>query len=71
MNTAAEVRAKLVEALGLDLVGPRPAHRFAGGLLPENPNRWHYLTGYLVPQLTPAQGEMGSRPQRAWFRQIA
>ncbi|HVZ65034.1 MAG TPA: DISARM system helicase DrmA [Opitutaceae bacterium] len=50
--TSSETRAKLVEALRLDLVGPWPGHAFAGELLPENPNRW-YLTGYLVPETAP------------------
>ncbi len=47
--TSADARAKLVEALQLDVVGPWPGHAFAHELLPENPNRW-YLTGYLVPE---------------------
>lgn len=51
---AAEVRAKLVEALRLDLVGPWPGHVFASELLPETPTRW-YLTGYLVPEAAPIQ----------------
>src|SRR5437762_12929686 len=47
-----EIRAKLVDALKLDLVGPWPGHAFANELLPENPTRW-YLTGYLVPEDAP------------------
>src|SRR5688572_30756887 len=54
MNTAAEVRAKLVDALKLDLVGPWPGHAFESELLPESPTRW-YLTGYLVPETAPVQ----------------
>jgi len=54
MNTAAEVRAKLVEAVKLDLVGPWPGHPFERELLPESPTRW-YLTGYLVPETAPLQ----------------
>jgi hypothetical protein len=46
LMTSPEARAKLVEALQLDLVGPWPEHPFARELLPENPTRW-YLTGYL------------------------
>ena len=45
---APEIRAKLVEALRLDLVGPDNDHPFAKELLPDVPQRW-YLTGYLVP----------------------
>jgi hypothetical protein len=52
--TSAEVRANLVDALKLDLVGPWPGHPFSSELLPENPNRW-YLTGYLVPDTAPVQ----------------
>lgn len=51
---SAEVRAKLVEALKLDLVGPWPGHPFASELLPETPTRW-YLTGYLVPEAAPVE----------------
>ena len=53
-TTSAEVRAKLVDALKLDLVGPWPGHAFANELLAENPTRW-YLTGYLVPEAAPIQ----------------
>lgn len=42
------VRAELIEALRLDLVGPDNKHAFAHELLPEAPSRW-YLTGFLVP----------------------
>ncbi|MEW6688426.1 MAG: DISARM system helicase DrmA [Pseudomonadota bacterium] len=48
------VRAELVEALRLDLVGPDNTHRFAKELLREPPSRW-YLTGYLVPADAPAE----------------
>src|ERR1022692_2193890 len=47
MNSA-EVRSKLVEALELDLVGPRPGLGDANEILPQSPSRW-YLTGFLVP----------------------
>ena len=53
-TTSAAVRAKLVDALKLDLVGPWPGHAFSNELLPENPTRW-YLTGYLVPETAPVQ----------------
>ncbi len=52
--TSTEARAKLVEALHLDLVGPWPGHEFERELLPENPTRW-YLTGYLVPECAPVE----------------
>src|SRR5437773_7943723 len=50
-----DVRAQLVEALRLDLVGPGevlgPTNRVLGGLdevLPQRPSTW-YLAGFLVP----------------------
>lgn len=46
------IRAELVEALRLDVVGPNNDHAFANELLPEPPSRW-YLTGYLVPKDAP------------------
>ena len=52
--TSPEARAKLVETLRLDLVGPWPGHAFEHELLPENPTRW-YLTGYLVPEAAPVE----------------
>lgn len=52
--TSPEARAKLIEALTLDLVGPWPGHAFAHELLPEPPNRW-YLTGYIVPEEAPLE----------------
>ena len=48
------VRAGLVEALRLDLVGPDNDHIFAHELLPESPTRW-YLTGFLVPRHAPEE----------------
>lgn len=46
--TATEVRARLVETLRIDLVGPTNDHAFARELLPQSPSVW-YLTGFLVP----------------------
>lgn len=47
--TSAHVRARLVEALRLDLIGPAPEDSgYAEEILPESPSRW-YLTGFLVP----------------------
>jgi len=52
--TSEQIRARLVEALRLDLVGPTNDHAFASELLPESPRRW-YLTGYLVPTTLPSE----------------
>jgi hypothetical protein len=60
--TSPEARAKLVEALTLDVVGPWPGHAFAHELLPENPNRW-YLTGYLVPEEAPLEHKSDAESQ--------
>src|SRR4051794_33704062 len=43
-----EVRAKLVEALQLDLVGPENGSDLEAEILNQAPSRW-YLTGFLVP----------------------
>jgi hypothetical protein len=50
--TSADIRAELVEALRLDLVGPDNDHAFAHELLLESPRRW-YLSGFLVPRPAP------------------
>ncbi len=52
--TSLDVRARLVEALKLDLVGPWAGHELAEERLPEwpRPSNW-YLTGFLVPSSTP------------------
>ena len=50
--TSEYIRAEIVQALRLDLVGPDNNHAFAHELLPEAPSRW-YLTGYLVPRSAP------------------
>jgi hypothetical protein len=47
-KTSAQARAKLVEALELDLIGPSNGHPFERELLPRSPRTW-YLTGVLVP----------------------
>lgn len=54
MVTPVEVRAELVNALRLDLVGPGDGHPFAAELLPEAPTRW-YLTGFLAPVDAPLE----------------
>lgn len=47
--TSVQVRADLVRALYLDLVGPAPEDReLAEEILPQAPSRW-YLTGFLTP----------------------
>src|ERR1700720_1842205 len=50
--TSVEVREGLVDALGLDLVGPEPGSKYETETLPMPPSRW-YLTGYLVPFMAP------------------
>ena len=49
-----EVRARLVEALKLDLVGPWEGHELAAEQLPgrERPSNW-YVAGFLIPTGTP------------------
>jgi hypothetical protein len=54
MTTSTQIRAKIIETLQLDLVGPRNEHAFAHELLPYSPRRW-YLTGYLVPASAPRE----------------
>ncbi len=51
-----EVRARLVEALKLDLVGPWNRHALAEERLPGwvRPSNW-YLTGFLIPSGTPPE----------------
>lgn len=49
-----QVRAELITALRLDLIGPDNDHAFAHELLPESPTRW-YLTGFLVPRHAPEE----------------
>jgi hypothetical protein len=51
-----EVRATLVEALKLDLVGPWAGHALAEERLPGRvrPSNW-YLTGFLIPSGTPPE----------------
>ena len=49
-----EVRERLVEALNLDLIGPRAGHDLASERLPGwvRPSNW-YLTGFLIPAGAP------------------
>ena len=47
MTTSADIRAKLIETLQLDLVGPGPGHALEAEQLSEPPSRW-YLTGSFV-----------------------
>ena len=57
-NTSLQVRARLAEALNLDLIGPWAQHELAEERLPGwvRPSNW-YLTGFLVPSGTqPEQG---------------
>ncbi len=56
MMTSAEVRQRLIEALGLDLVGPGSGHPLATERLRrrERPSNW-YLTGFLIPSGMPPE----------------
>ena len=60
-TNSAEIRARLVGALNLDLVGPWAGHAYAKERLPgwERPSNW-YLTGFLVPSDTPADQKVDS-----------
>ena len=55
--TSRDVRAQLIDALQLDLIGPRTGHpphaRYAEEVLPIAPSKW-YLAGFLVPYEAPA-----------------
>jgi hypothetical protein len=51
--TSADVRARLVHALRLDLIGPEPDEPQASEILSLARSRW-YLTGFLVPWDAPA-----------------
>jgi hypothetical protein len=57
VTTAKDVRSQLIDALQLDLIGPRTAYsshaRYAEEVLPIAPSKW-YLTGFLVPYEAPA-----------------
>ena len=60
-TTSPQVRARLAEALSLDLIGPWAQHELAEERLPGwvRPSNW-YLTGFLVPSGTkPEQGVDG------------
>ncbi|PDW01326.1 DISARM system helicase DrmA [Candidatus Viridilinea mediisalina] len=54
--TSLAVRAQLIEALQLDLVGPTADHPLAAETLPQElrPSLW-YLTGFLIPLGTPPE----------------
>ena len=56
MTTAKDVRTQLIDALQLDLIGPRAGHaahaRYADEVLPLAPSKW-YLAGFLVPYEAP------------------
>lgn len=68
MTTAAQVRSQLIDALRLDVVGPRPgepAHaRYAEEVLPTSPSNW-YLTGFLVPYEAPVEQRGDDRAEAA------
>lgn len=52
--TSVDVRAGLVRALQLDLVGPDTDLGNPSEILPQTPSRW-YLTGFLIPVDAPEQ----------------
>ncbi|AFY62377.1 DISARM system helicase DrmA [Synechococcus sp. PCC 6312] len=53
MTTSAEIRATLVDALNIDLVGPAPNDtKHANEVLTQAPSKW-YLTGFLAPYGAP------------------
>ena len=52
--TSVDIRSKLVQALGLDLIGPDRDSELLAEVLPQAPSRW-YLTGFLVPVDTDEQ----------------
>ncbi len=58
MTTSAQVRTQLIDALRLDLVGPRPTElghaQYRDEILPIAPSKW-YLTGFLVPYEAPVE----------------
>ena len=51
--TSADVRARLTQALRLDLIGPEPGDPQVAEILDRSPSRW-YLTGFLAPWNAPA-----------------
>jgi hypothetical protein len=57
-ESSLEVRRRLVRALNLDLIGPGVTDEFAEERLPGwvRPSNW-YLTGFLIPNGTPAEGK--------------
>jgi hypothetical protein len=52
--TSEQIRARLVQALRLDLVWPASDHAFANELIFESHRRWCF-TGYLVPTTLPSE----------------
>jgi len=46
--TPVDVRTRLIQTLGLDLIGPDRDSELRNEILPQAPSRW-YLTGFLVP----------------------
>ena len=56
VSDSEDARARLVEALKLDLVGPWSGHEFDGEQLPgrERPSNW-YVAGFIIPTGTPPE----------------
>jgi hypothetical protein len=55
-DASVDVRARIVDALRLDLVGPWAGHSFADERLPSwiRPSNW-YLAGFLIPTGAPPE----------------
>ncbi|MCC7137594.1 MAG: helicase [Planctomycetes bacterium] len=64
-STSSEVRARLVEAMRLDLVGPDASlptdAQLLAEVLPEAPSQW-YLTGFLAPFEGPTRARADDEP---------
>lgn len=55
MNQSTQIRQNIIDTLQLDLIGPDNSDAdLATEILPQPPSQW-YLTGFLVPDGTPAQ----------------
>ena len=71
MTDAAAARDRILDALRLDLVGPRPGERghaaYTAEILPVAPSKW-YLTGFLVPHEAPADQRSDDDSDDAWTR---
>ena len=77
MNEAAAVRSRILDALRLDLVGPRPGEpgndAYTEEVLPSAPSNW-YLTGFLVDRIKQNPGCVTQRAcdqqQSLWLSEM-